>query len=276
MAAIVYTDIISAADLAAILPQSAVLDCRAKLGDPAWGRRAYLSGHINSAQYADLDADLADPPGVHGRHPLPKPERFAATIRRWGIDAGRQVVVYDDAGGAFAARAWWMFRWLGHTSVAVLDGGLASWGQALKTGAESPPPRSDFAAQAPLTQVISSDELHTALTARHPPTLVDTRARSRWAGEEEPIDPVAGHIPGAHCYPFQENLSADGCFKTATELRARFNAPGAHIVCYCGSGVTAAHNILAMHIAGLDEPALYADSWSGWITDPSRPVATVT
>jgi thiosulfate/3-mercaptopyruvate sulfurtransferase len=272
----VYTNIISATDLAAVLPQCTVLDCRAKLGDPNWGRRAYLSGHIAGAYYADLDRDLADPPNAHGRHPLPERARFEAIIRRWGVDAGTQVVTYDDAGGAYAARAWWMFRWMGHESVAVLDGGLAAWGEALKTGDEAPPGTSDFSTRDPLTRYISSDELSAQLESQQPPTLVDARTRPRWAGAEEPIDPIAGHIPGAHCYPFKENLNAQGGFKSPAELRARFNAPGSEIVCYCGSGVTAAHNILAMHIAGLAEPLLYADSWSGWITDPSRPVATAT
>jgi len=276
-----YTNIIEAEDLAEILRDSAsrdctVLDCRSQLGDPDWGRREYEKGHIKGALYAHLDSDLADPPNAHGRHPLPSRARFQACIQAWGIRPDTQVVCYDDAGGAYAARAWWMMRWMGHSKVAVLNGGLTAWQGALDTGAPPAVAVSDYSPRAPLTQLIEVEELQAQLQTDQPPILVDARARPRWAGEQEPIDPVAGHIPGAHCYPFQDNLGDDGKFRPAGELRTRFNAPGATVVCYCGSGVTAAHNILAMHIAGLPEPALYADSWSGWITDPNRPVETAT
>lgn len=269
-----YTDIISAAELLPILDRCVVLDCRSKLGDTEWGRNAYLAGHIKGAQFADLDKDLAAAPGSQGRHPLPDTATWLATVQRFGINDGQQVVVYDDAGGAFAARAWWMLRWLGHAAVAVLDGGLGHWSGPTEQGPAKAVAVSDFAAKDPLTRSISSADLHQAMQAGTAPILVDARAQPRWAGIEEPIDPVAGHIPGAHCYPFTENLRADGTFKSPDELRTRFNAPGATVVCYCGSGVTAAHNILAMHIAGLPEPILYADSWSGWITDPARPIGT--
>jgi thiosulfate/3-mercaptopyruvate sulfurtransferase len=269
-----YTNIIAADDLAAILPQCTVLDCRSQLGDVDWGRQQYEKGHIKGAIYAHLDSDLADPPNEHGRHPLPSRERFLGCIQKWGITNDRQVVCYDDAGGAYAARAWWMLRWMGHARVAVLDGGLSTWQGDLERGAGELPLATTFTPSEPLTRLIEVDTLMQQLKSPAPPTLVDARARPRWAGEQEPIDPVAGHIPGAHCYPFQDNLDDSGRFKPAAELRARFNAPGATVVCYCGSGVTAAHNMLAMHIAGLPEPVLYADSWSGWITDPARPIET--
>ncbi len=271
-----YTNIIGADELATILPECTVLDCRSKLGEPDWGRQQHKNGHIKGALYAHLDSDLADPPNQHGRHPLPSRDRFAARVAQWGIHNNTQVVCYDDAGGAYAARAWWMLRWLGHHKVAVLDGGLPAWPHALEAGTAAPVESGRFEPSEPLTRLIEVAELETQLGSATPPILVDARARPRWAGEQEPIDPVAGHIPGAHCYPFQDNLADHGKFRPAAELRNRFNAPGANVVCYCGSGVTAAHNILAMHIAGLPEPALYADSWSGWITDPSRPIKTAT
>jgi thiosulfate/3-mercaptopyruvate sulfurtransferase len=271
-----YTNIISAADLAPILETCAVLDCRSQLGNVEWGRQEYEKGHIKGALYADLDVDLADPPNEHGRHPLPRRERFHSCVEAWGIDNNTQVICYDDAGGAFAARAWWMLRWLGHAKVAVLDGGLAAWQGDLEDGPGPQPQAAAFTPGEPLTRLIEVEELLSVMDSAVPPVLVDARAKPRWAGEQEPIDPVSGHIPGAYCYPFQDNLDAQGCFRPAAELRTRFNAPGSDVVCYCGSGVTAAHNILAMHIAGLPEPGLYADSWSGWITDPERPVETAT
>lgn len=274
-----YTNIIEAADLALILQDCdsqdcIVLDCRSQLGNPAWGPQQYEKGHIKGALYAHLDSDLADSPNQHGRHPLPDRERFVACIRNWGIHNHSQVVCYDDAGGAYAARAWWMLRWIGHRQVAVLNGGLNTWQGGLQSGPAPAVTPSAYTPGASLTRLIEVEQLQLQLASNSPPILVDARARPRWAGEQEPIDPVAGHIPGAHCYPFQDNLDADGKFRSAEELRTRFNAPGTSIVCYCGSGVTAAHNILAMHIAGLPEPTLYADSWSGWITDPARPVET--
>jgi thiosulfate/3-mercaptopyruvate sulfurtransferase len=195
-----------------------------------------------------------------------------AVVRRFGVQNHHQVVLYDDAGGAYAARAWWMFRWLGHSDVAVLDGGLASWTGDLER-AEPAATTSDFQAKPALTKLISTADLaKTHASTDH--RLLDARTQIRFDGKEEPIDPVAGHIPGAACFPFQENLGPTGSFQTAAWLKERFSDLGQDPICYCGSGVTACHNILAMHIAGLAEPTLYADSWSGWITDPARPVAT--
>ncbi len=268
-----YTNLISAADLAANIDHVVLLDVRAKLGAPGWGREQYLQNHLPGAQFVDLDQDLAAPPDERGRHPLPDLDAWVACLQRLGIGNDAQVVCYDDAGGAYAARAWWMLRWAGHEAAAVLDGGMSQWSGAMESGAARPREPGTFAAREPLTRLISAADLLARLGEPGAPTLYDARAEARWAGREEPIDPVAGHIPGALCRAFAGNLDADGCFKPAAELAERFSGPG-QIVCYCGSGVTAAHNILAMHLAGLPEPELYADSWSGWITDPARPIET--
>lgn len=263
-----YMNVIQVHELAR-LEHAAVFDCRAKLGVPGWGRNAFNEGHIPGAQFLDLDIDLAAPPDQRGRHPLPDLEIWLETVRRLGVRNSDQIVIYDDASGAYAARAWWMFRWIGHQAVAVLDGGLDQWQSPLETESAARP-RSEFEARASLTQLIDSDQVARSLADLN---LVDARTQARFDGEEEPIDPVAGHIPGAVCLPFQGNLTADGRFLDADELKARFTDQGDNLVCYCGSGVTACHNILAMHIAGLPEPRLYADSWSGWITDANRPIA---
>jgi len=256
-----------------------ILDCRAKLGDASWGYQAYKTGHIPGALYANLDQDLAAPPGLHGRHPLPTQTQWLDTLSNWGITPETQVVTYDDAGGAYAARAWWMLRWVGHGRVAVLDGGLHAYTGDLELVEPATPKRSAFAAAETLTKLISTQDLCDEITLGEDSDvkLIDARAVARWSGEEEPIDPIAGHIPGADCLPFQENLSSNGYFKTASELAERFSAYAerpTNAICYCGSGVTATHNILAMNIAGCAEPVLYADSWSGWITDSTRPIAT--
>ena len=187
--------------------------------------------------------------------------------------------MYDDAGGAYAARAWWMFRWVGHAHVAVLNGGLQAWrdtGVTLAEGVENASGTTNFAAKSALTKTIDTPGMLDLIEAHAPPRLLDARAEARWAGREEPIDPVAGHIPGALCRPFQANMDDQGKLKSAAQLRAEFTplVADGDVVCYCGSGVTAAHNVLAMRIAGFAEPTLYADSWSGWITDASRPIAT--
>ncbi len=277
----IFDSVISPAKCRAELNSAAIFDCRAKLGDPAWGHQAFVLGHLPGAQHLDLDQDLALPPDTRGRHPLPPMDQWLATIQRLGVRNDQQVIVYDDAGGAFAARAWWMFRWVGHRAVAVLDGGLGAWQQnfadQMEQGPAAPGSPSHFSQGPSLTRYIDGNTLHAAILDAHPPVLLDARTHARWAGLEEPIDPVAGHIPGAVCLPFQDNLDADGYFKSPADLAARF-APHiqdrGEIICYCGSGVTAAHNLLALHIAGVSEAVLYPDSWSGWITHPSRPVAT--
>ena len=261
-------------------PAWVVVDCRFSLADTERGRRAYREAHIPGSVYAHLDEDLSGPivPGVTGRHPLPDAARFAQTLSAWGIDAGVQVAAYDDFGGGIAARLWWMLRWLGHDAVAVLDGGWPAWqknGFPTRSGEETRPPR-PFAPRARPEWIVGVDDVN---TRRTDPSyrILDARAAERYRGEHEPIDPVAGHIPGALSAPFAGNLDADGFFLRPDALRARFEAlldgtPPDRTICYCGSGVTATHNLLALAHAGLGEARLYPGSWSHWITDPERPV----
>jgi thiosulfate/3-mercaptopyruvate sulfurtransferase len=264
-----HTTLIDAETLAAQSGTCRILDCRARLDDPGHGARAYAAGHIPGAHYASLDRHFAAPAGAGGRHPLPDPEALRDSFRSFGIDDADQIVVYDDAGGAFAARAWWCARWLGHEAVAVLDGGLPAWRGPLSQAQPVVDPGT-FNIRPSLTRTIDAATLLQALPRA---TLVDARAQARFDGAEEPIDPVAGHIPGALCRPFQGNLDASGRFKAPAALAERFRGLPEDTVCYCGSGVTAAHNVLAMRIAGLAEPILYPGSWSEWIRDPARPRA---
>ena len=267
-----FTNLIGAEQVRLSARPVRLFDCRAALGDSGHGRRVYTQGHIPGAVHADLDRELAAPPGAGGRHPLPERAAMARRFAAWGANDRDQLVFYDDAGGAFAARGWWLARWCGHKAAAVLDGGLASWSGERERRAAKPTP-GDFSLRPPLTLLITADELQRGLEGH---TIIDARAEPRFRGVEEPIDPVAGHIPGAHCRPFQGNLAASGEFLTPAQLRGRFSGLGRRPVCYCGSGVTAAHNVLAMRVAGLGEAALYAGSWSEWIRDPNRPVATTT
>jgi thiosulfate/3-mercaptopyruvate sulfurtransferase len=255
-----------------------LLDCRASLADSAAGVLAYRAGHLPGAHHADLVTDLAaaHQPGVTGRHPLPDPDRLAEQFRRWGIDQDTQIVVYDADSGAFAARAWWLARWLGHPRVALLDGGLAAWcragGGLVPT--QPTPRRGNFERRDPLVQTVSAADL-AAAPGRY--LLLDARAPARYRGEVEPIDPVAGHIPGARSLPFEDSLDSTPSFRSPAALRASFAVVAgsdAPAVAYCGSGVTACHLILAMQHAGVTAPALYPGSWSEWIVDPQRPVAT--
>jgi thiosulfate/3-mercaptopyruvate sulfurtransferase len=290
-----YTTLIEADELAKSLGSAAnatsewaVLDCRFDLIRPQWGLGAYTAGHIPGALYAHLDHDLSGPisPGT-GRHPLPAPERLAQTFGRWGIDDGVQVVAYDQGNGAYAARLWWLLRWAGHRNVAVLHGGFAAWQQlGLPVDAEPAQraPRT-FTARMAASEVVSTAELEqlvkTGALARDESVLVDARAADRFAGENETIDPVAGHIPGARNHPFGRNVDAQGRFLAAEELRERWQSTlGARedvptmerVIAMCGSGVTACHNLLALEVAGLAGARLYAGSWSEWIRDPGRPV----
>ena len=278
-----YTTLISAADLAANLddPHWAILDCRFSLADTEQGRRSYQASHIPGAVYAHMDEDLSGPVvrGKTGRHPLPEPDAMAAKFSAWGIDGLVQVVAYDDSGGAMAARLWWLLRWLGHSTVAVLDGGWPLWQAAgLPVTADTPHKTPQvFAPRERGALVAHAGEL---LQGLHTPgqALFDSRSADRYRGENETIDPVAGHIPGAVSAPYAENLQADGRFRPVEELRARFAAllgdsPAHEAIFYCGSGVTAAHNVLGVAHAGLGDARLYADSWSEWITDPGRPTA---
>ena len=266
-------------------PCLAVVDCRFDLMNPEAGRQAYLRGHIPGARYADLNRDLSAPIGPHtGRHPLPLPEDFAARLGALGIGNDTQVVAYDEVNGSIAARLWWMLRWLGHDAVAVLDGGFKAWtahGGALQSGEPDPEAAErvarHFKPRIDAGSVVSTAELERVL--RGPDAvLVDARAEERYAGTVEPIDPVAGHIPGAVNHPFTANLGADGRFLPAAELERRWQArlPGGgpkNLVAMCGSGVTACHNLLSLEVAGLTGGKLYAGSWSEWIRDPRRPVA---
>ena len=264
------------ADLLAGGPLPVLLDVRCRLGGPP-GRGLYAAGHLPGAVFVDLDTDLAAPPGAGGRHPLPATADFQAAMRRSGVSGSRTVVVYDDADSAAAARAWWLLRYFGHPAVRVLDGGYRAWqeaGSPVETGDGPDPASGDFTASPghlPLLDAAGAARLaRTGL-------LLDARAAARYRGETEPVDPVAGHIPGAISAPTAANVNADGTFRPAAELAARFRALGAgagpDVGAYCGSGVTAAHEVLALTLAGIPA-ALYAGSWSEWITDPARPVAT--
>jgi thiosulfate/3-mercaptopyruvate sulfurtransferase len=264
-----------AAELAAPVPP-VLLDVRYRMGGPP-GHGEYAKGHIPGARYVDLDAELAAPPGAGGRHPLPGADAFGAAMRRAGVGAGTDVVVYDDANGWGPARAWWLLRWAGHHRVKVLDGGLAAWkaaGGPLSTE-EPPPGEGDFTPRPGGMPVVDADG---AADLARRGLLLDARAAERYRGEVEPVDPVAGHIPGAVSAPTTANTAPDGTYLPAAELAARFAALGAttatEVGVYCGSGVSAAHQILALAEAGI--PAtLYPGSWSHWITTP-RPIATGT
>ncbi|WP_306189776.1 sulfurtransferase [Streptomyces sp. MK5] len=274
--------IISASDLASVLagPNPPVLlDVRWQLsvakaaGEPPFdGRAAHESGHIPGAVYVDLDRELASAPGSNGRHPLPDVEEFGATMRRAGVSAGRPVVVYDGGQGWAAARAWWLLRWTGHPDVRVLDGGLAAWEGPLETAVPEPA-EGDFSPAPGAVALLDADG---AAALARSGVLFDARAGERYRGEVEPIDPVGGHIPGAVSAPTTENVGPDGRFLPAAELQARFKALGAaegkDVGVYCGSGVSAAHEALALAVAGIPA-ALYVGSWSEWSADPSRPVA---
>lgn len=280
-----YSTLVEVGALAQALeqPDWVAVDCRFQLADPAAAERAYHTAHIPGAVYAHLDRDLSAPamPGRTGRHPLPAVADLAATFGRLGIGAGTQVVAYDAAGGALAAsRLWWLLRWLGHEAVAVLDGGWQAWqaaGLPSRAGVETRP-AAHFTAREQPDLVAATDEI-AQLAERPDACVLDARGADRYRGENENIDPVAGHIPGAVSAPFAANLGPDGRFLDAATLRARYRtlcgtAGPDRIAVYCGSGVTAAHDALAMVHAGLPAARLYAGSWSEWITDPGRPVAT--
>jgi thiosulfate/3-mercaptopyruvate sulfurtransferase len=277
-----HTTLVDTATLAAHLadPDWVVVDCRFDLADAHAGRRQYDEGHIPGARFMSMDADLSGAKtGANGRHPLPAPERFAQTLGAAGIADTTQVIGYDAGNGGFAARLWWMLRWVGHERVALLDGGLAQWlqdGGAVTSTVPAITPRTFVAKVQPLT--VDTATLATRL--RDPALrIVDARAANRYRGENETIDPVAGHIPGAVNRPFTANVDPSGRMKPAATLAAEWRAllgtlPPEALVHSCGSGVSACHNLLAMAVAGLPGSRLHPGSWSEWCADPSRPIAT--
>ncbi|MEM8511529.1 thiosulfate/3-mercaptopyruvate sulfurtransferase [Massilia sp. MP_M2] len=278
-----HQTLISAADLAAHIddPAWVVVDCRHDLMNMAAGRAGYAGGHLPGAVFADIETVLS---GVktgadgmfRGRHPLPDKETLVEALRGFGIDDATQVVAYDAHGGMFAARLWWLLRWLGHEAVAVLDGGMAAWeaaGQPLTTEVRTRP-HGAVSIRAPFVPTVTVAEVLDNLQSGQR-IVIDARAADRYRGENETMDPVGGHIPGAKNRFFKENLGPDGRFKDAAQLREEFGAllddPAAAIM-QCGSGVTACHNLLALEVAGLPGAALYPGSWSEWVADPARPV----
>lgn len=275
------TPLISTAELAGKLsdPDWLVADCRFELGNPAAGRAAWQSGHIPGAIHVDLERDLSLPVTPEtGRHPLPSPGAFAATLSRLGIGNGTRVVCYDGGQAAYAARLWWMLRWVGHDAVAVLDGGFAAWTSEGRPVSTEPSARAAarFLPRPRTGLVLDAAGVAAALARGE--TLVDVRGAERFAGKVEPLDAVAGHVPGARNLPFVENLGPDGRFRPPAELAALWGAragsePGRAPICMCGSGVTACQGLLALEAAGIAGGRLYAGSWSEWIRDPARPIA---
>jgi thiosulfate/3-mercaptopyruvate sulfurtransferase len=274
-----HTTLIGTAELAAHLDDAGwvIFDCRHDLAKPDTGAQEYAKAHISGARFMHLDRDLSAPAtGKNGRHPLPDPQAFMRALGAAGVDAGKQVVAYDDKTGVYAARLWWMLRWLGHENVAVLDGGYAKWtkeGRALTSAVPKAAP-ARFSGR-PRAMSVDADDVLRSL-GRPGRILVDARSAERYRGENETLDPVGGRIPGSINRFFRENLDASGCFKPAADLRQAYNAllgtlPPDAVVHSCGSGVSACHNLLAMEIAGLSGSRLYPGSWSEWCSDPSRP-----
>jgi thiosulfate/3-mercaptopyruvate sulfurtransferase len=280
-----YTTLISASELASHIDDSnwVVVDCRHDLVNLAAGREGYAVGHLPHAVFADMETELSGakrgPEGAfRGRHPLPERDAFVETLRGWGVNDATQVIAYDAHGGMFAARLWWMLRWVGHEAVAVLDGGMAAWQAAglPLTGEVQAKPRGTIQARAPLVSMVGAAEVLDNIGGGEL-AVVDARAPDRFRGENETIDPVGGHIPGARNRFFKDNLTAEGRFKNPEDLKAelaRVVGEPSKAVMQCGSGVTACHNLLALQVAGMPGAALYPGSWSEWCADPARPVAT--
>ena len=268
-------------DLKKEQPGRVILDCRFALDDPDYGQRSYAEGHIAGASFADLERDLSGTvvKGVTGRHPLPRAEDLIERLQAWGISADSEVVLYDDGPSAYAARAWWLLVWLGkRDGVYILDGGLKAWHAAGLPLSLDPPSvtRGTFTGEPDSSLLLSAEQLQQRL-GQPELTLLDARALPRFKGEVEPIDPIAGHIPGAQCAAFTDNLDSDGRFLPADQLKQRFaaklgNRQSDGLVAYCGSGVTACHNLFALSLAGYPLGALYAGSWSEWINDPARAI----
>ncbi len=277
-----HTTSISVADLAQHVddPAFVIFDCRHELTNPEFGIKAYAHSHIPNARFAHLDRDLAAPQtGRNGRHPLPDPNVFAGWLGRMGVSNDKQVIAYDNAAGVYGSRLWWMLRWMGHQNVAVLDGGWQAWLAAEHpVTAEVPVPKPSRFTGTPQKSPVDTKYVLEHLQSPDM-VLIDARANDRYHGQNETIDPIGGHIPGAHNRFFKDNLTPQGFFKSPEQLRDEFrpfvgNGSPEKIVSQCGSGVTACHNLLAMEIAGLKGGRLYPGSWSEWIADPSRPRAT--
>jgi thiosulfate/3-mercaptopyruvate sulfurtransferase len=280
-----FRTLIGTGDLAAHLEDSQwiAVDCRFQLADAAWGEREYLTAHIPGATYAHLNNDLSGPlTGTNGRHPLPDPHVLVQTLIRLGIGTGMQVVAYDQDNGMFASRLWWLLRWIGHDDVAVLDGGFRKWKaehRPVAAGKDARPARSLTAA--PRRAMTAGVDEVAALLGRRDALLLDARAPERYRGDLEPLDRVPGHNPGAANHFFQNNVDELGVFRAPAQLREQLSAaigatPPDQVVCYCGSGVTACQNLLAMEIAGLAGAKLYGGSWSEWSSDPQKPVERST
>ncbi len=281
-----YELLISAEELQELLANKkpvCVFDCTFDLADAALGHKQYLESHISGAVYAHLDKALSDKHGAGvsgGRHPLPTRERFASWLSSVGLANDMQAVVYDRNGANYCGRLWWMLKWAGHANVAVLDGGLQAWqaaGGAVASGEEPAHFQTSFALNPEISKLVATQTVAGNL-GRPIQTLIDARGAPRFRGEVEPLDPIAGHIPGALNRPFGQNIGADGKFKPAEQLKAEFETllagrDPATVVHHCGSGVSAVPNILAMQIAGLGVTGLYAGSWSDWCSDASRPMA---
>jgi thiosulfate/3-mercaptopyruvate sulfurtransferase len=278
-----FNDLINVADLKMLIESSAcrVIDCRFNLMQPDSGHQEYQDGHIPGAAYAHLDLDLASPvTSDSGRHPLPDVETFVHTLSNWGITNDTQVVAYDHANGAVAARLWWLLKWLGHDKVAVLNGGFAAWtaaGEAVSAKVMKVSPAL-FAGEADASMVATTQEIAVAVAEGKVMNLIDARDAPRFEGKAEPIDAVAGHVPGALNMPFQNGVNADGTWRSVHELREAWQntlsgRPQAPLIAMCGSGVTACHLLISSSLAGRPLPRLYVGSWSEWIRDDSRPVS---
>lgn len=270
-----FTTLVSPQTVAQFTRPHIIVDCRSQLGNPEWGEAQYRDSHINGAFFAHLERNLSGPiiRGQTGRHPLPSPATLCEFFSSLGIDHNTQVFAYDQDNGAYASRLWWLLRWLGHESVAVIDGGWRAWQAAQLPVSNEIPPRTLalFVGHTQMEKIVSANDL-----AHRDPNdvLIDARGAARFAGRDETIDPVAGHIPGARNFPFTDNVNAQAQFRDVASLRQRFaSLSDKNVISYCGSGVTACHNILAMVHAGFVEPKLYPGSWSEWICDPNRLVA---
>ena len=278
-----YTTTISAKELNDIIGNEnvRVFDCRFSLKDPQGGLKSYQQGHLPQAQFADMDTQLSSPmTPTSGRHPLPMPEDFMQQLQAWGVNNDTQIIAYDDMKGAFAARLWWMMRWVGHENVAVLDGGMEKWTEAGYTLTQDNVdfPAGNFTGAAKMEWLVDIDTVRSELEAGTI-TLIDARAADRFTAKDQQSDPVPGHIPGAKNLPFGGNLASDGLMKPSAEIKQRFDQiinenSEREVVNMCGSGVTACHNLLAQAIAGMPPMKIFIGSWSQWIRDPARPVAT--